>query len=126
MALFIKAGVLARDSSYYGQGTVIPSKFFETSKMRAIQFGFLEPPTDSGVGTPSSTLDTVEATSLSGAKIGAWFFYTEGFNRDVKYFITCNSSGGSSLGAASALTSVNPNDVATVAVATGSGYILAS
>lgn len=127
MAMFIKAGVLARDSAYFGASTTIPSKMFETQKMNGLQFGFLEPPTDSGVGASSNVLSVVEQTNNPNAKLGAWFYYRESsLNRDVRYFVSANSTGATGLGLSGALVSTNVNDVASVAVAAGSGYVLAS
>ncbi len=119
MSLRIKAAILLRDAQYYGAQTILSTDNFDVDRMTNIQQGWLEPPSGSGVGSPSFVAGFTEATDhSSSAKVGTQFFYQGKFNQMVRYVVSCNSAAFET----ALSTSTNVNVLTTLVVATSSGY----
>lgn len=89
----IQAGILSRNSEYFGATTVLSTKVFDTDKMDNIFFGYLVPSTDSGLGAPSSPLSFIEGgVVVSTAKRGIYFDYNHSSSMRARYFISAESA----------------------------------
>ncbi len=89
----IKAAILARDSFYFGKSTVLSTKVFDMASMDNVFFGYLQPPSDSGLGSPSAPLSMYEA-AIGGATTiaGIGFDYNHSDNIRKRYFISATSA----------------------------------
>lgn len=122
MSLRIKAGVLQREGKYFGAQSVLPSDNFDFARITNIRQGYLTPYSDGGLGSPTYVNGFTETNVSGSGKVSAQFDYENKFNEFTRYVITCNSAD---LITAQS-TSTNVNVLTVLAVATGSGYTLAS
>lgn len=109
MGLRIKAGILVRESSYYGAANALSAKVFQLDNMDNVEFGYLVPSSDSGVGTASSVLSfTQNPLPPSNAIRGIDFDYNHSNNIRKHYFISGSSADYYSIsGTQSGTTNVN-------------------
>ncbi len=115
MSIRIKAAILARESSYYGASTVLDEKVFDTEKMDNVIFGYLIPPTDNGVGSPSYVMSFTEnPLPPSNAIRGIDFDYNHSVNIRKHYTISGDSAayatalGGTGTTNVNALITISP------------------
>lgn len=95
MGLKLKLAVLRMDGEYFGQGTTLEGQTFDALYMSEIREGYLLPPSDSGLGSPSQPLSWIGATGgVSGytnAKRGIDFTYTK-YGSDSRHRYTASAS----------------------------------
>ncbi len=103
-----KAGVLSRDSQWFGAATILSSEVFEADKMDKVQFGWLTPALDNGIGSPSLVNSFQESSyaPASNSVAGIDFFYNHSVNIRRRYFISALSSDYTT---AFGTASTNPN-----------------
>ena len=119
-----RAGILAYNADYYGAKTILATKSFELDKVSTLTMGYIQPPTDSGVGSASNALGFSETQIASTDKVGAYVLYQEKQNQLDRYLITCTSAELESMQGLS-LTASSVPLYKSLVVATGSGYTLA-
>ncbi len=116
----ILAGVLAYDANYYGADTSLSVRLFNVDYMDAPLFGFLTPPSDSGVGSPSSALSFQEGNigPATNSIPCIAFYYNHSPNIRHRFMISATSaafftalSTGTTLNSQTTLSPVSPYDI---------------